>query len=256
MASTYAYRPSSADSRRSAVRTTTESGPQSPGRGGRRIQRRITVVLRGTIHRCKHPSLQCSSHSSSSNVVNVPLAKPTSDESPTHQMVYPRIKRHTAPTVRRLKTGTLNIRSVNNKIDDIGDVMWKHRLHVLALTETWHENSDRAAVKRIRSLGYNFIEEARTIPPTTKRDNIQFVNHGGIAIISKPGTKVAKVSLKVKVSNFDHLCGRATPGDVSSLLVVIYRSASQPITPFFIDDLTALLESLCLLSLPIAITGD
>ena len=34
----------------------------------------------------------------------------------------------------------------------------------------------------------------------TKRDNIQFVNHGSIAIISKPGTKVANVNLKMKVN--------------------------------------------------------
>ena len=133
--------------------------------------------------------------------------------------------------------------------------MSKHRLHVLALTKTWHEDSDCATVKRTRSLGYNLIEEARTIPPTNKRNNIQFVNHGGIAIISKPGTKVAKVNLMVKVSAFEHLCDRITL-DVSSLFVVIYRPGAQPITPKFFNELTTLLESLCLLSLPITITDD
>ena len=58
------------------------------------------------------------------------------------------------------------------------------------------------------------------------------------------------------MSTFEHLCGRITLDDVSSLLVVIYRPGSQPITPKFFDDLTTLLESLCLLSLPIIITGD
>ena len=72
----------------------------------------------------------------------------------------------------------------------------------------------------------------------------------------KPGTKVVKVNLKVKVSPFEHLCGRMTLDDVSSLLVVIYRPGSQPITPKFFDYHTKLLESLCLLSLPIPITGD
>ena len=120
--------------------------------------------------------------------------------------------------------------------------MSRHRLHVLTLTEIWHEDPDCATVNRIRSLGYNLIEEARTIPPTNKRANIQFVNHGGIAIISKPGTKVANVYLKVKVSTFEHLCGRVTLDDASSLLVVIYRPGSQSI-----DDLTTLLESLCYL---------
>ena len=99
-------------------------------------------------------------------------------------------------------------------------------LHVLALTKTWHEDSDCAAVQRIRSLGYKLFGEARTIPSTTKRDNIQFVNHGGVAIISKLGTKVAKVNLKVKVSTFGNMCIRITLDDVSSLLVVIYRPGS------------------------------
>ena len=210
-------------------------------------------MSRGTIHRCKHTSLPRPLHTSPSNVVNVPPAKPTNDEQPLHKLIYARIQRHTAPTVRRLKIGSLNIRSVNNKIDDVCDVMSKHRLHMLALTETWHEDFDCETVKRIRNLDYNLIEECRTIPSTTKRDNIQFVNRGGIAIISKPGTNV---NLKVKVITFEHLCGRITLDDVSSLLVVIYRPDSQPITPKFFDDLTTLLESPCLLSLPKTIIGD
>ena len=125
--------------------------------------------------------------------------------------------------------------------------MSKHRLHVLALIETWYKDSDCAIIKRIKSLGYNLIEETRTIPPMTKHDNIQFVNHGGIAIISKPGTKVAKVKLKVKVDTFEHLCGNVTFDDISSLLVIIYRPGSQLITPKFFYDLASLLESLCYL---------
>ena len=71
-----------------------------------------------------------------------------------------------------------------------------------------------------------------------------------------PGTKVAKVNLKVKVSTFELLCSLVTLGDVSSLLVIISRPDSQSITPKFFDDLTTLLESLCLLSLLTTITSD
>ena len=72
----------------------------------------------------------------------------------------------------------------------------------------------------------------------------------------KLGTKVAKVNLKMKVSSFEHLCGRIILDDVSSLLIVIYHPGSQPITPKFFDDRTTLLESLCLLSLLITVTSD
>ena len=81
--------------------------------GGRHIQRRITTVSCDTIHRCKHPLLQRPLHSLSSIVINVPSAKPINDESPTHQLIYSRIQRHTVAMVRWLTIETLNISSVN-----------------------------------------------------------------------------------------------------------------------------------------------
>ena len=109
----------------------------------------------------------------------------------------------------------------NQNVFDFGNVMSKHHLHVLALTETCLEYYDCETVKRIRSLGYNLIEQVRTIPSTTKRDNILFVSHKGIAILSKSaGTEVATVNLKVKVTTFEHLCGRVTLDDVSSFEIL------------------------------------
>ena len=116
----------------------------------------------------------------------------------------------THPTVRQLKIGMHNIRLVNSNIDNNGDLMWKHHLHVLVLTVTWHEDSNCSIVKNIRSFGYNLVEEARTIPSTTKCDIMLFVSHGDITIISKPGTKVSIVNLKVMVFSFKHFCGRVT----------------------------------------------
>ena len=68
-----------------------------------------------------------------------------------------------------MKIGTLNIHSVNNKIDDVHEVMLNHHLSALVLTETWHEDSECVTVKKIRSLGYNLIEAARPIKPATKQ---------------------------------------------------------------------------------------
>ena len=136
--------------------------------------------------------------------------------------------------------------------------MSKHHLHVLVLTETWHADSNCSTVKNIRSVGWNRVEEDRTIHSTTKRDSMQFVNHGVIAIMSKPGIKVSKVNLKVKLITSKHLRGCVTLNYVLSLLAIIYRSGSQPITFKFFDDLTTLLESLCIImrSRPVTFTGD
>ena len=80
-----------------------------------------------------------------------------------------------------MKIGTLNIRFVNNKIDDVHEVMSNHHLSALVLTATWHEDSECVTDKKIRSLGYNLIEAARPIKPATKHDHIHFLNHGGVA---------------------------------------------------------------------------
>ena len=60
----------------------------------------------------------------------------------------------------RLSYATLNIRSVNNKIEDVRQLMIDRKLNILALTETWHEDSDCSTIKRLRSLGINVIETA------------------------------------------------------------------------------------------------
>ena len=102
-----------------------------------------------------------------------------------------------------MKIETLNIRSVNNKIDDVHEVMLNHHLSAQVLTETRHEDSECVTAKKIRSLGYNLIEAARPIKPATKHDNIHFVNHGGVAIMSRLGVKITKLNVKLKVSTFE-----------------------------------------------------
>ena len=83
---------------------------------------------------------------------------------------------------RQLRIGALNIRSVNNKVDDVLEVMNTYNLHILALSEAWHENSESVTIKP-RSLGLNVLKVARPILKDID-DNINFVNHGGLAIVT------------------------------------------------------------------------
>lgn len=82
-------------------------------------------------------------------------------------LVYPRLQRQSNRPGRPLRAGLLNIRSVNNKTENVPDLFEEHRLNLLILTETWHEDADSVAIKRLRNMGLNVIEAARAIPTNT-----------------------------------------------------------------------------------------
>ena len=92
------------------------------------------------------------------------------------------------------------------KIDDVDDLMQDRHIHVLAVTETWHEDSNCITIKQLCSLGYNIIEVARLLCPHADDEDIDYINHGRIAIVSKLGVVIAKMDLKLKVSTFEYLC--------------------------------------------------
>jgi len=62
--------------------------------------------------------------------------------------------------------------------------MRNHRFDTLSLCETWHEDSKSLEICRLRELNYNIIEKARPASPDTDKDNINYVNHGGVALLS------------------------------------------------------------------------
>jgi len=171
-------------------------------------------------------------------------------------LICPRISRHAIQRSRLTRFGCLNIRSVNNKIDDVRLLMQEEKLHVLALTETWHEDSDCTTIKRLRGLGLNVLETARPIDDKRRQAKAKFVNHGGIAIVATQGVALSKIELRQKTTTFEYMCCRTTSGGSSHILVVVYRPGSQPTTTAFFDEFSALLATLASMSVPITITGD
>lgn len=92
---------------------------------------------------------------------------------------------------------------MNNKTDNISDLFVEYQLNLLVLTEkTWHTDSDRAALKRICCMGLNVIEAARKLPHTTGDNGSHCTNHGGLAIVSKPGVNLAKIDTNLKHKMF------------------------------------------------------
>jgi len=153
----------------------------------------------------------------------------------------------------RLTFGCINICSLNNKVDDLLEVRRDHKVDVLCLVETWHD-VDSICFRRLRSDGYQIVDRPRPRPPSDC--STMSVNHGGVAIVSVPGVRLTSISLGSNPDSFEQVCARIVVGSLSSIVAVIYRPGSAPVTPTFFDDLSELLNRIVSYREPIYIVGD
>ena len=87
--------------------------------------------------------------------------------------------------------GTLNIRSLVNKFDDVVEVCRDQHLDVLCLTETWHD-IDSPVIGRLQCAGFSVVHRPR--PRTV--DDIS-PNHGGVAVVAAPGIIISPTAVAV-----------------------------------------------------------
>ena len=66
----------------------------------------------------------------------------------------------------------VNACSVGNKSATLSRLIVDEQLDVLAITETWHERSDSAELRRLTPPGYRCIDAARPIPPGANVDTL------------------------------------------------------------------------------------
>jgi len=153
---------------------------------------------------------------------------------------------------------SFNVRSVNNKSASISDLISEYHLDVLALQETWHENTDSLSLRRAVPPGYCVVDAARNI---NNNDNIDARMHstagGGVAIIYREVYKCHKVGTLPSVNAFEYVCCRLTTTARYDLIILsIYRPGSRAVTNEFFNDFTVLLEALATFRCPIFILGD
>jgi len=130
------------------------------------------------------------------------------------------------------------------------DMFRDHQLTVLGLTETWHD-TDSPVFGRCRASGYSAVDR----PRIRTRDDLS-VNHGGVALVAAPGTLLSPLSTGPPQSTFEAVASYVTTGRSRAAVVVVYRPGSQSVTSQFFDELSALLERLVVLSVPLFVTGD
>jgi len=112
-----------------------------------------------------------------------------------------RARRAAATTHDQLIAGFVNIRSVQNKLDDLLAVIRDRSIDVLCLAETWHDD-DCVGFRRLRAAGYNVVDRPRprSAPPDLS------TNHGSVAVIAVPGINLSRVNVATpQLSTFEHI---------------------------------------------------
>ena len=159
--------------------------------------------------------------------------------------------RHSRPQGKLLNFGCLNIRSLQDKVDDLLDVRGEHGIDVLFLTETWHD-SDSVCIRRLRAEGFQVFDRPR---PRT-RDNTIGTNHGGIAAVACPGVRLTPLDTGVKPKTFELQVVRVAVDRSSCIAAVVYRPGSQAVTSRFFVELSDVMDRLATFVDPMFLVGD
>ena len=96
-----------------------------------------------------------------------------------------------------MKLGCLYIRSVRNKTVVVNDVFSDHKLDVLALTETWHEESSDTCLAVIIPPGGSIVEQAWPVSHKAVTSD-SFINHSGFVCLAHSSIKMTKINLPHK----------------------------------------------------------
>ena len=164
-------------------------------------------------------------------------------------------QRHVGLPPPQLNFATFNVRSLRHKVDATRDLLLDQRrpIDIICLTETWHEDPDDVPIRRLRADGFQVLERARPTAATKVTDTINFINHGGVAIVAPTRVKITKLTPKFELQTFELLCARISSCGASCIVAVVYRPGSDDKTEAFYGELARLLSSFVS---PFFITGD
>ena len=155
-----------------------------------------------------------------------------------------------------MAVGCVNARSIGNKTAALCCEIADGHYDVFVITETWHECSGSTTLKRVTPPGYRCIDAARPIAPDAATDTIDFLNHGGLAIVYRDAVKLRRKSLDIGASTFEFLCGHASTNAGQFVLLAVYRPGSRAPSEQFFDELSAVFERLAAFGCPIVVCGD
>lgn len=162
-----------------------------------------------------------------------------------------------------LRLGFLNVRSASNKSAVIHDLIESERLDVLALCETWFQQTTPVAIKNdIAPPGFSVAHRYRACKKTKGRGIGSVKGGGGISLIYRDYIKITNIEHELNYGphppsdhTFESLAIRVEVGRARVNLIVVYRPPPAPDSGFF-HQLSDLLDSADLLCADTIICGD
>ena len=121
----------------------------------------------------------------------------------------------------------LNIRSLNNKLDDVIEISRDHRIDVLFLVETWHDPDD-VSICRLRSVVFTSSTSLVRAPSPTLFT----------------GARTELLDIGATPSTFEFACVRVSSGAASYIVCAVYRPGSATVSATFFVDLADVLDCL------------
>ena len=97
-----------------------------------------------------------------------------------HELISLVSRRHQAQkTGSPVFIGFQNVRSLNNKVEDVVELIQDYKMDVVFMTETCHD-PESISISKLRSRSLVVFEKAR--PRLTESVNTLLTNHGGVAV--------------------------------------------------------------------------
>ena len=125
-----------------------------------------------------------------------------------------------------LVTGCINARrSITRLIYSAARLSTCH--HVVGHRRDVAQGCESAALKRSTQTGYKYVEAALVISTDAAMHDVNFQNHGGLAIVYCNTVVFQKRKLNICVSTFEYLYGYATTKCGQFILFGVYRPGSQ-----------------------------
>ena len=110
------------------------------------------------------------------------------------------------------------MRSLNNKVEDVVELIQDYKVDVLFMAETWHDPVS-ISISKLWSRGLVVSEKAR--PRLHESVNTLFTNHGGVVVAFN--SMFRRMLLKLtSTASFERLCGRISSSSKSVTGLVVY----------------------------------
>jgi len=87
-------------------------------------------------------------------------------------------------------------------------------------------------------------------------NSIDFVNHGGVVIMTREGVQLNRVNTLGEYTTFEYICGLVQVHGSTITILLVYRPGGKPPTSTFFDQFDKIISKAVILTEVLLITGD